>query len=225
MFNAKDERGAFFIVTARVGYTNPSRRANDRSWTSPLSSVCTRPILRSMSRSFGSDPSSDSEAASAARTRATARAISIRHFDPSTMKGKRFDPFLRSSSSATIAPGSADAPVSPIQAPGVEPPIELVPPTPLDGSDDEEKKRTAPEPPPSAIGGRSASGGPRGPPSAPNRGKGSGRDRSFSIVSLSQAVGDDECGICFEQLVIGVEDDETAEVRYLTNSSMVRRDY
>jgi len=223
MFSAKDGRGAFFIVTARVGYTNPSRRANDRSWTSPLSPVCTRPILCSMSRSFGSDPSSDSEAASAARTKAGARAISIRHFDPSTMKGKRFDPFLRSSSSATIAPGSADMdPVSPIQAPGVEPPIELVPPTPLDGSDDEEKKRTVLEPPPSAVGTRSTSSG---PPNPPNRGKGTGRDRSFSIVSLSQAVGDDECGICFEQLVIGVEDDGTAEVRYLANSLMVKRGY
>ena len=174
-----------------------------------------------MSRSFGSDPSSDSEAASAARTRASARAISIRHFDPSTVKGKRFDPFLRSSSSATIAPGSADTvPVSPIQAVGVEPPIELVPPTPLDGSDDEEKKRTALGPP-NVTASQSTGGGPQ----SPNRGKGAGRDRSFSIVSLSQAVGDDECGICFEQLVIGVEDDETAEVRYLTNSLMVNNGY
>lgn len=174
-----------------------------------------------MSRSFGSDPSSDSEAASAARTAASGRAISIRHLDPSTTKGKRFDPFLRSSSSATIAPGSADTvPVSPIQTLGVEPPIELVPPTPLDGSDDEEKKRTALEPPPNAVGGRTTSGG---PPSPSNRGKAAGRDRSFSIVSLSQAVGDDECGICFEQLVIGVEDDQTGEVRYLTNSLTVKR--
>ena len=222
MFNAKDERGgASFIVTARVGYTKPSRRANDRSWTSPLSSACTRPILRNMSRSFGSDPSSDSEAASVARARASARAIPMRHFDPSTIKGKRFDPFLRSSSSATIAPGNEDTtPVSPIQAPGVEPPIELVPPTPLDGSDDEEKKRTALAPPASAVGSQSTSSG---PPSSSHRGKGTGRDRSFSIVSLSQAVGDDECGICFEQLVIGVEDDETGEVRYLTNSLTARR--
>jgi len=102
----------------------------------------------------------------------------------------------------------------------VEPPIELVPPTPLDGSDDEEKKRTALEPPPNAVGGRTTSGG---PPSPSNRGKAAGRDRSFSIVSLSQAVGDDECGICFEQLVIGVEDDQTGEVRYLTNSLTVKR--
>lgn len=174
-----------------------------------------------MSRSFGSDPSSDSEAASAARARASGRAISIRHLDPSTTKGKRFDPFLRSSSSATIAPGSADkVPVSPIQALGVEPPIELVPPTPLDGSDDEEKKRTTFEPPPNAVGSRSTMGGPQSPT---NRGNRAGRDRSFSIVSLSQAVGDDECGICYEQLVIGVEDDKTGELRYLTNSLAVKR--
>jgi len=173
-----------------------------------------------MSRSFGSDPSSDSEAASASRARASGRAISIRHFDPSTMKGKRFDPFLRSSSDATIAPGIADTvPVSPIQVLGVEPPIELVPPTPLDGSDDEEKKKTVPEPPPNVVG---TSGGPTSPS---NRGKAPGRDRSFSIVSLSQAVGDDECGICFEQLVIGVEDDKTGEVRYLTNSLTVKQRY
>lgn len=137
------------------------------------------------------------------------------------MKGKRFDPFLRSSSSATIAPESADkVPVSPIQALGVEPPIELVPPTPLDGSDDEEKKRTTFEPPPNAVGSRTTA---VGPPSPSNRGKGAGRDRSFSIVSLSQAVGDDECGICFEQLVIGVEDDKTGELRYLTNSLAVKK--
>jgi hypothetical protein len=223
MSNAKDERGAFFIVTARVSYTNPRRRANDRSWTSPLSSACTHPILRSMSRSFESDPSNDSEAASAARARASARAISFRHFDPSTMKGKRFDPFLRSSSSATIAPGNADiAPVSPIQAPGVEPPIELVPPTPLDASDDEEKKRAALGAPANAMGSQTTSGA---PPSPSKRGKGTGRDRSFSIVSLSQAVGDDECGICFEQLVIGVKDDETGEVRYFIDSLAVKRRY
>jgi len=176
-----------------------------------------------MSRSFGSGPSSDSEASSAARARASARAISIRHFDPSTMKGKRFDPFLRSSSSATIAPGSADTvPVSPIQAPGVEPPIELVPPTPLDESDGEEKNRMVLEPPPNTVASRGTSGP---PPSPSNRRKGAGRDRSFSIVSLSQAVGDDECGICFEQLVIGVEDAGTGEVRYLTKSLAGKRMY
>src|SRR5258706_14212983 len=132
MSNAKDERGAFFIVTARGLYKSES--ANDRSWTSPLSPTCTRPILHNMSRSFGSDPSSDSEAASAARARASGRAISISHLDPATMKGKIFDPFLRSSSSATVAPGRADkAPVSPIQARGEGRPIELVPPTPRDG--------------------------------------------------------------------------------------------
>lgn len=102
----------------------------------------------------------------------------------------------------------------------MEPPIELVPPTPLDGSDDEEKKRTTFEPPPNAVGSRTTA---VGPPSPSNRGKGAGRDRSFSIVSLSQAVGDDECGICFEQLVIGVEDDKTGELRYLTNSLAVKK--
>src|SRR5258706_16422094 len=131
------------------------------------------------------------------------------------MKEKIFALFFRPISSATPAPGSGEkVRASPTQPLGVKPPIELVPPTPLDGSDDEEKKRTTFEQPSNAVASRSTV---VGPPTPSNRGKAAGRDRSFSIVSLSQAVGDDECGICFEQLVIGVEDDDTGEVRYLTN--------